>query len=246
MPINPRAAVALLIIFLLWNFPDPPVSPIGSSHHRDGIIDRELEYLRALNTSNYGDLEPSNGRRLNITGLKKEEGFAWEALGQVKSRARQQSVYVLGDEDGEKVLQGAVGAGLPIYRNVSGHVRGGWVRSQVDSLIKRPHLNLTALLPADAHDFNRGWERNITGDSGNLQIEFSENGNSHTGTYDGIIMQDMKAEVTIKDKNSAGDGWKVVMYGTHFVDAGQIVLSTTSDKCVFRMLSWPAVVLTRH
>jgi hypothetical protein len=44
------------------------------------------------------------------------------------------------------------------------------------------------------------------------------------------LMQTIRAELTISDDNSAGDGWEMILHGQHYVDEGHILLTTSSDK----------------
>jgi hypothetical protein len=228
MSVNPRAVSLLIILLILFIFPDPP-TPLGGTHYLDDAIERELAALELLNTTRYGDFDASSERWLNLTGLRKEDDFAWSSLGLVKDRVKEQIGHILGQEDASKALEGKTEHTLPIYRNVTGHIRGAWVRSKLESNVKRPQLNMTALLPSDAR-FEHPFQRNITGKSGELRFDFSGRGKSEV--IDGHVVQNMKAEVIIADDTSAGSGWTVLMYGQHFVDTGHIMLTTSSEKYV--------------
>ncbi|KIW03462.1 uncharacterized protein PV09_05231 [Verruconis gallopava] len=236
-----RLPVFLVILFILWIFPDPPATPLGGHTTLDLTISRESQQLHVVNTTSYGAFNPKENKWLNITGLRHEDGFAWGTLDEVKSRARQHITHIWGDEDAHLVLEGNKGRGFPVWKNISGHVRGSWVRAHADSAIPRPKLNMTALLPLDATDFTRRFERNVTGESGDLRVEFTENGD--VGKFGGIKIQNIKAEIVLSDKSSSGDGWTVVMYGTHLVDTGQVFLTTTSDKFA-GMWALPQMALT--
>jgi hypothetical protein len=223
-----RLPVVLIILFIIWAFPDSPPSPLGGHTTLDLIVEHELDQLSVVNTTAYDGFRPQDDKWLNITGLRQEDGFAWDALDTVKKRARQQVIHILGDEDGNTALEGGVGLELPIWRNISGHVRGTWARAQIDADIARPHLNMSSLLPWDAKDYKRPFERNVTGDTGDLQLQFTEKGD--VNEVDGFKMQNLKAEVEIVDISSGAGAKKVVLYGTHLVDSGQVLLTTTSDK----------------
>ncbi|KAE9963551.1 hypothetical protein EG328_011317 [Venturia inaequalis] len=231
MSSDPRAIIiTILVIFFLLIPESPPSSAIGGAggdHQLDQAVAQERAALELLNRTIYGQFDPPNNRWLNITGLQEEDGFAWAALDAVKARVKQQADHILGREEAEQALSGDTSANLPIYHNISGNVRGSWVRSQIESKFKRPQLNLTALLPSDARVF-RSFERNITGDGGDLRFEFEEKGEGRS--YNGMRVLDMKATAVIADETSAGDGWSVVLYGHHFVDAGHVILTTSSAK----------------
>jgi hypothetical protein len=228
MSVNPRVVSLAIILLILFVFPDPP-TPLGSRHRLDDAIDQELAALELLNHTRYGDFDASEERWLNLTGLRKEDDFAWPALGLVKDRVREQVGQALGQGDASKALDGSAEGSLPIYRNVTGQVRGSWVRSKLESDVERPHLNMTALLPSDAR-FESPFQRNITGKSGELRVEFSGRGRAEV--VDGRVVQNMKADVIIADDTSSGNGWTVVLYGQHFVDSGHIMLTTSSEKYV--------------
>ena len=229
-----RLPVLLIIIFILWAFPDPAPAPLtpGTSVHNtfESTLARELKQLHVVNNTGYGAFAPKEGKWVNITGLEEEDGFAWDVLESVKGRVRQQVGYVVGNEEeaGRVIDGGGVGVELPVWKNVSGHVRGKWVRSALDREIEQPKLNMSRILPWDARDFRRRWERNVTGQEGELRIDLSEKG--MPDEVDGVRLQNVKAELSLQDVDSAGDGWGIVMYGTHFVDAGSIILTTTSTK----------------
>jgi mitofusin len=224
---NPRLVSLFIILFIIFSFPDTPPSPLGGHHHLDEAVTKERAALELLNNTHYGDFDAHKEHWLNLTGLKQEDNFAWISLEQVKARAKEQAIHILGHDEASKALDGNAAGQIPLYRNVTGRVRGKWVRSETESSVKRPRLNLTALLPADAH-FDRPFERNITGHSGNLRFEFAEKGK--TESYSGILVQDVRADVLIADETSAGDGWSIVLYGQHFVDTGHIILTTSSEK----------------
>jgi hypothetical protein len=200
-----------------------------------------------VNSTSYGAFKPHEDKWLNITGLKKDDGFAWDFLDGVKARAKEQIGHIVGkEEDVKVVVEGGVDdhgtfLNLPVWKNVSGHVRGIWVRSKLDAEVARPTLNASSILPWDARDFKRQWERNITGNSGDLRFDFTEKGEAEE--IGGVQLQNMKAEIVLQDKASSGDGWSVVMYGTHLVDSGHMVLTTTSDKFA-GMWALPQLALT--
>jgi hypothetical protein len=231
---NPRVITIFLILLIIFVLPDAPPTTLlgGFDYPLDQAVAQELAALELLNSTRYGNFDAVNGRWLNITGLKEQDGFAWNALEAVKARAMEQVDHVLGRDAASKVLAGDVEVDLPIYHNVSGHIRGSWVRSQIESQFRKPQLNLTAFFPSDAR-VQHPFERNITGNDGKLRFEFLEKGTEKL--HNGLRVLDMKADVVISDETSAGDGWSVVLYGQHFVDAGHIILTTSSTKYGFHV-----------
>jgi hypothetical protein len=226
--LNPRVVTIFIFLLIFFVFPDTLTTVHGGADHRlDQALARELTAFELLNSTHYGYFDPQNNHWLNVTGFKEQDGFAWDALNAVKARAKEQAEHILGRDEASKALSGDSAVDLPMYHNISGHIRGSWVRSQIESKFQKPQLNLTAFLPSDAR-VQRPFERNLTGDGGNLRFEFSEKGTEKT--YNGIRVLDMKADVVIADETSAGDGWSVVLYGQHFVDAGHMILTTSSAK----------------
>lgn len=119
---------------------------------------------------------------------------------------------------------------LPIYQNVTGIIRGEWVRSPVAAGVRSPSVNLSTVVPDlvySTHEFNR----NITGASGKLRLKLDEKRSQLFDSGNGSV-REISAQVTIEDGSSGGDGWQIAMHGVHFPDFGGIVLSTTSEKSV--------------
>ncbi|QDS75852.1 hypothetical protein FKW77_001466 [Venturia effusa] len=229
MSSDPRTVIIVIVVLFLLLVPEsPPSSLVGGGDHRlDQAVAREWAALDLLNRSHHGQFDPPHNRWLNLSGLKEEDGFAWDALDGVKARAKEQADHILGREQVDKALSGDATAHLPIYHNVTGHIRGSWVRSHIESKVKPPQLNLTTFFPPDARTVH-SFERNITGLGGHFRFEFDSAGEEKS--YNGIRVLDMKATAVIADQTSAGDGWSVVLYGHHFVDAGHIILTTSSAK----------------
>jgi hypothetical protein len=217
-------------LLLLFFFPDSspgngPVIPFTV----DNIVDTEIYALDLLVNSTYGDFDPEREKWLNVTGLRASDGFAWNVLGSVKERARDQVYAALGREDGERAMNGVISGTkpLPVYQNLTGYVQGTWVRSTLEKEVSRPHLNLTEILPR-AHRSNGKFHRNITGDSGDVYITFKDKGSPDD--INGTSVRGLTADMTIADETSSGSGWAFILYGEHVLDTGSIVLTTSSDK----------------
>ncbi len=223
---NPRGVLlTLLIIFLIFS-PDSQQPTVGQQFRIDQAIAGEWASLDVLNTSRVGDLDALQDRWLNLTGLRHDDGLAWQLLEPVKDRARQQTAHVLGANDAAARLDGHGGDTLPLYRNVTGYVRGRWARSGAVEGVQNPRVNLSAVAPGayTSDDFTR----NITGRTGNIRIRLNQKDTGGAAGNESIA--GISAQVSIKDETSSGDGWEISMYGVHFLEFGGILLTTTSEK----------------
>jgi len=228
--IPPRVITLLLIIFLLWSFPEAQQPYVGGRPLLDYAIENELNALNELNTTHYNDFSYSTDKWLNLTGFRESDGLAWQQLEPVQERAREHLVDAFGKEEAPKVIDGTLKGPLAVYKNITGYVRGRWMRSPLEkSHIEHPSLNLTHLLPdRDPRFIPQSFHRNISGSEGKLALRFEEK--QEPSIVNGRPVQTIRADVTISDENSAGDGWEMILYGQHFVDEGHTILTTTSDK----------------
>src|SRR5215469_10490046 len=224
---NPRVISLIIIIILLWSFPESP-HPIGAKPQLDQAVSDELDALDLVNNTQYHDFFYPNNRWLNLTGLRQEDGLAWDQLELVKWRAREHIYSALGEEKAQNAIDGALGSPLAVYKNITGYVRGSWIRSPLElNDFRRPVLNLSTLLP-DKGATSQPFHRNITGTEGRIHLRFEEKSSTHL--VDGRPVQTIRADFTISDDNSAGDGWEMILHGEHFVDEGHLILTTSSDK----------------
>ncbi|MBE7182437.1 MAG: hypothetical protein INR71_14740, partial [Terriglobus roseus] len=144
------------------------------------------------------------------------------ALDDVKARFRARLDGILGYETAGRALSGNLQDALPLYRNVSGYARGGWVRSQAVRDVAAPTLNRTAL--ASEAPFHR----NITGGSGSIRLQLNERALEFLEERRGV--KEVKAALVIHDEASSGDGWEFTLHGVHFAATGTMVLTTTSER----------------
>jgi len=252
----PRTVLLLFVILFIFLSPESQQPTLSQQREVGRLISEERHALAVLNESRYGEFDAAADKWLNVTGLRAEDGYVWGALPKVQERAREQLWGVLRDEgfwrlDGHeddrvrKMLEeeGKLslpmnrswteeiwGDMLPIYQNVTGIVRGEWVRSPVGAGIRAPGINLTAVVPEllySTHEYNR----NITGNGGKIQFKLDEKRSKELHSATGSV-REISAQVTIKDETSSGDGWEIAMHGVHYQDFGGIVLSTTSEKSV--------------
>lgn len=249
-----RRGVIIPLVFLLFIFlsPDPQQSPAARQALRQpllsAILAEEQHSLDVLNSSRYGDFDPANHRRVNLTGLGEEAGFAWDALGSVKSRAREQGSHVLGAW-GEKALDGVYGPGEPpppLYKNVSGYVRGQWVRSKIQQDMEAPQLNLSAYAPEGPFGPTpiATFGRNLTGQQGSVDMRLTQKRLWLEGSYNGANVTEMVVEVTVQDEDTGAD-WEAKLRGVYFMDFGEAVLTTTSNKFA-GIFALPQLALSPH
>ncbi|EME47633.1 hypothetical protein DOTSEDRAFT_69552 [Dothistroma septosporum NZE10] len=238
-----RRGALIPLVILAWIFlqPNPAaVSPRNDDRPPiDHVIAEEHRSLAVVQNSSYDDAFGSKGHMLNLTGLRPERGYAWESFGRVKGRVQEHLEYSLG-EWGKSALEGTAEeqSPTPLYSNVSGFVRGQWKRSPLQESVPIPPLNLSEYAPPRPFGNPgkiRPFDRNVTGDGGEATVRFYEEGYGditaveelHHG-YEGNITK-MRAELKITDAKSP-DEWEVHLQGVYFVDIGQAVLTTTSDK----------------
>lgn len=217
-----------------------------SSQNRAPLIDHDKEHqheiaeeqhaLHLLNESKYGDFDPRADRWLPIAGLRKNDSYSWDLLPGVQDKARRQlrsallgaSLHVpeaLETEDGVSSLN-LTQQPLPVYHNVTGKLRGDWVRQK--SVSYHPRLNITALaLENDyvTHDFGL----NVTGDTGTFYFDLHE-GDGEELQQNGGHVREIRAELAIESDSSLGNTWHLSLFGVHFSETGGIILTTTSEK----------------
>ena len=252
---SPRLVLVIFLLLFLFFSPDSRAPSLSQQRELEYSISDEWSSLDVLNASSYGSFDPSNKRWLNITGLREGDGYAWDFLPKVQQRAKEHLNAILGasrsstssqnvstDFDGAKTQQefekDAVEVALssmksfsdpaPIYQNVTSIVHGKWARSLVEKDVIAPTLNLSEVAPRVYYTSNK-YNRNITGQNGDLQIQLYEQ-DGGTLLPDPDFARSIKAQMTIQDQTSSGDGWELTLYGVHYPKQGGILLSTTSEK----------------
>ncbi|OKL55776.1 hypothetical protein UA08_08894 [Talaromyces atroroseus] len=172
---------------------------------------------------------------LPIPGLRQNDSYSWDLLPQAQQRARRNMRLALNsggidsppelDSSDEAPSVNVSSLSLPVYHNVTGKLRGDWIRHP---LPHESHLNVTALV--QEYDFvTQEFGLNITGDSGRLYVDFVEGDDHQIGDL-GLPVREIRADLAIESDASWGSTWYMGTYGLHFPDQGAIILTTTSEK----------------
>lgn len=229
---DPRSFVFFIILLLLINSPEPQQPTYNARELFHELIDREYSQLDVLNRTRYGDFNAKKDRWLNITGLRDEDGFAWELLGPVKQRAREQADRTLG-ERWKNALDGTLegeDADIPVYKNLSGYVQGEWRRSPLSRIRHPSDMGNSSAMPNDPFGHSVGYDRNLTGTGGHVRLHITESEDKMRRDKNKTISE-ISAKVVIGDKDSfGGNWWEFIAHGVHYLKSGTVVLTTTSDR----------------
>ena len=240
--------LVLIILGWLFLFPDNPVTLLSASELAAQRLDSQHAALSILNSTRWGDfapMVPDEGeaappppdeggeknetelapRFLNLTGFREADGLAWDDLGVFRERSLRAShaaIPPVGDED-----RWALGTGQPVWQNVSGHVRGTWIRSDASSSRQATSYNLSAIAPdIDWAGARSPWARNITGREGKIRARIHDR---EDGTPDAEANM-VRAEITVEDTDGSGSTWNLRLHGVHFRRQGALLMTTTSEK----------------
>ncbi|KAI4249399.1 MAG: hypothetical protein LQ352_005667 [Teloschistes flavicans] len=242
----PRLLVLIFLLLILFASPETQTVSPAQQRELDHLILQERYALSLLNTSQYGDLDTARNRWINVTGLRKDDGYAWDLLPMVQERARQQTSTVISswqksvdDEEDANPRENTASSNAtvakpgadrnpPLYHNTTGIVNGYWVRSKVAARTRAPILNLTALVPG-ANYITDQYTRNVTGTEGRIRIRLDEK-RSKALEFQNTTVREITAVLTLQDESSSGDGWEMTLHGMHFLQDGSIVLTTTSQR----------------
>lgn len=251
---TPRVALVLFILIFLFILPDTQRPSRTQEQELGRLLAEKQNAVLLLNSTNYGALEAERNRWINITGFRYEDAYAWSLLPRVQEKAREQIRAVHGlletasidfpgsdvvsyKASGEEVpqksndssIQGNTGVRqISLYRNVSGIVHGQWTRSKVADGLVLPVMNLSALTPHVMY-VTKTYNHNITGQDGNLRIKLDEKISSTAESDDGTV-REVRADLSIQDQSSKGDGWEMTLHGVHFPRQGGIILATTGQR----------------
>ncbi|KAI4114027.1 MAG: hypothetical protein LQ345_005112, partial [Seirophora villosa] len=184
---------------------------------------------------------------INVTGLRKQNGYAWDLLPKVQERAREQASTIIETwhrsngynaylvDDAESVdspnataAQSEHHGPLPLYQNVTGIIRGRWVRSRIAEGFRAPVMNLTALAPGVTYITDK-YTRNVTGIEGKLRIRLSET-KSELQDLENVSVREITADLILEETSPSSDGWDMTLHGVHYPRDGSIVLTTTGQR----------------
>jgi transmembrane E3 ubiquitin-protein ligase len=238
-------AFIFLVILQDLQSPEPDTGRLPQQ-----IVQTERQALEELSKTKYGDLDTSKNRWINITGLREHDRYAWDLLPRVQARAREQAEAVLrtshiqsGHDNIRNLKLGDFGERYttfenldsisaapviaPFYRNLTGLVKGTWLRSKIGQDLPPPSLNSTILsdIPYVTQDFTR----NITSQRGDLHLKLDQKKSFQLRIASNVV-QELKGELTISDESASGDGWELILHGVHFVESGSAILTTSSEK----------------
>ncbi|KAK7966042.1 transmembrane GTPase fzo1 [Apiospora aurea] len=226
-PPQDNARVVFLIILLFWVATSPDNGP-GFVAAPSLTRARLARQRHAHGNENSNITIPAG--YLNLTGFRKEDGLAWDDLGRFKGRCEDWSRNAVGDPESQS----------PVWQNVSGVVKGHWVRRNASVYREHGSYNLTAMTPGiDWVGRQADWLRNATGSEGTmmLRIEDEEDAGTepekprHTGLLpDEVVAREVSATVTIDDDEGTGASFDMRLHGVHWPRQGALLLTTTSEK----------------
>ena len=242
----PRLLVLVFILLILFASPDTQTPSPSQRLEINHLVGQERHALALLAKSHYGDFNAAENQWINVTGLRKQDGYAWDLLPQVQERARQHASIIItawdtANQGGQDVggvdnpeptnvtlSQPKGGKSPPIYQNVTGIVHGLWIKSKLTKNSMAPILNLTTLAPRVAYHTDT-YTRNVTGLEGDIRIRLDEK-KSQLLDSEGVSVREIAAELTLENDSSNGPSWDMTLHGVHFPQQGSIVLATTSQR----------------
>ncbi len=229
---------AVLLIFLILFFLFSPDTSQSSRNQRAGDhsqILRQHEALENLRNASYGQLARANNGTNNPADFGDPNGFSWNLLPEVQTRARAQYLRLFLDTEdvtedhvavgSEQAYQVAAESSLPLYQNVSGTIKGKFVRRPITSTMHAP-FNLTSLVSANRYVIKDFW-RNVTEPEGGLTLRIFEE--DKDGMTD-LAAKEITANAAVQTESAPGSGWEIKLYGVHYHKTGSIILTTTSEK----------------
>ena len=215
----------LALYFLLSSQSRPPL--IDQRHEHEKEVAREQDALHRLNESHYGDFDPRADRWLPFAGVRKNDSYAWNLLADVQDRARQHQESAFSDAGLEPSAPLNLSpVRLPAYRNVTGKLRGDWVRKKQD--LSALHINRTAIALENEY-FTNEFSQNITGSGGTLYFDLRDGGGEEFRQGD-VRAREVTAYLAVESDDLWGNRWFLTLFGAHFPETGGIILTTTSEK----------------
>ncbi|KAI2791309.1 hypothetical protein POX_c04166 [Penicillium oxalicum] len=225
----------LLVFYLLLSSQSrPPL--IDEDRERQRALNREQHALQLLNESRYGDFDPPADRWLPSLGLRANDTFAWDLLPQVQDRVRyqiQSAIAATGVETPQDLDQISLTPStnltklfLPVYRNVTGKLRGDWVRRS--DVQRRIPLNISAITLEHEY-YEAEFSSNITGNDGTFHFDIEEGAGEDLRIGESLV-REIRASLSVEGNDFWGSSWDMPLFGVHFPENGGILLTTTSEK----------------
>lgn len=251
---TPRVALVVFVLIFLFILPDTQKPSRSQEQELGRLLVEKQNALLLLNSTSYGALEAERNRWINITGFRHGDAYAWDLLPRVQERAREQVRTVHGvlepssidsygsaglshKASGEEGLRKSNTSSIPgdtrvrrfsMYQNITGIVHGQWTRSKVADGLVPPLMNLSTLAPHVMY-VTKSYSHNITGQDGNLRIKLDEKNSSMAESGEGSV-REVRADLSIQDQSSKGDGWEMTLHGVHYPQQGGIILATTGQR----------------
>lgn len=251
---TPRVALLVFVLIFIFLFPDTQKPSRSQEQELGRLLDEKQNAVLLLNSTSYGALDAERNRWINITGFRQEDAYAWSLLPQVQKRAREiirrvrgvletSSIDSYGSSGlsfkagGEEVPWKSNDSSIPretrvhhfsMYQNITGIVHGQWTRSKVAEGLIPPVVNLSNLAPHVMY-VTKSYSHNITGQDGKLRIKLDEKNSSMAGSDDGSV-REVRADLSIQDQSSKGDGWEMALHGVHYPQQGGIILATSGQR----------------
>ncbi|EED14855.1 RING finger ubiquitin ligase (Tul1), putative [Talaromyces stipitatus ATCC 10500] len=208
---------------------------IDQTGEREARLAHEANATRWLNDSVYDDLDPQADKWLPIAGLRQNDSYSWDLLPQAQQIARRniRSALKSGGFQSPPELElpdqapsvNLSSLSLPVYRNITGKLRGDWTKHAVPH---GPLLNTTALM--QENDFiTQEFGLNITGETGRVYVDFVSGDEQKVEQY-GTSVRQIRADLAFESDAAWGSTWYMSTFGLHFPDQGAIILTTTSEK----------------
>jgi len=247
---GPRVFLFLVLLFLFFASPNTSPPSLARQYELDQVVAEEIHDVSLSNSSTYGDFDPSTYRWLNLTGFRRNDNYAWDLLPHVKSKAREQRRRIFyayhkavqspednhigetGSNSNTGTQNSSVSVALgdhdDVYQNMTGFIRGKWVRWEPVVGYQGPKLNLSLLAPSTLYS-KENFGHNVTGREGDMRFRLEEKRSESLISTHGYA-REIKAEMTLKDESSTGDGWAIVLHGVHYPQRNTIILTSTSPK----------------
>ncbi|KAL8801548.1 MAG: hypothetical protein Q9182_004390 [Xanthomendoza sp. 2 TL-2023] len=235
----PRLIVLIFLLLILFASPNTQLPSPSQRRELDFQVAQERHALAFLSTPSYGDFDAAGNKWINVTGLRKEDGYAWDLLPRVQERARQQASMLVDtwhrlrevryiESTNDTSIRHNLVSTVPFYRNITGLVHGYWARSEVGKQNLSPVLNLTALAPRMAYATAK-YTWNVTGTTGEILFRLDEKQSEMLELRDTSV-REITAKLTVEDELSGGDGWQITLHGIHHPRDGSIMLTTTGPR----------------